>query len=129
MSEEKPPSRQTLYWRKNPFKRLANSAHTRQKKRGLTHLPKPSDKEIEKVWLTCGEECQICGTHIKLHSPTGQNSPDQAELDAIVPDLGYVPGNMAFLCHPCNRRKDCSDWIWVEKLYHFLSQHLAKMAG
>jgi len=70
------------------------------------------------------DECPI------LHTPfvwgisglgKGKTRPDSPTLDRILPELGYIKGNVAFLSHRANRIKDngtmqehydIADWIW-----------------
>jgi hypothetical protein len=70
------------------------------------------------------DECPI------LHTPfvwgasglgKGKMRPDSPTLDRIMPELGYVKGNVAFLSYRANRIKDngtmqehydIADWIW-----------------
>ena len=51
----------------------------------------------------------------------GKTRPDSPTLDRILPELGYVKGNVAFLSYRANRIKDngtmqehydIADWIW-----------------
>ena len=51
----------------------------------------------------------------------GRTRPDTPTLDRILPELGYVKGNVAFLSYRANRIKDngtmqehynIADWIW-----------------
>jgi hypothetical protein len=51
----------------------------------------------------------------------GKTRPDSPTLDRILPELGYVKGNIAFLSQRANRIKDngtmqehynIADWIW-----------------
>lgn len=51
----------------------------------------------------------------------GRTRPDSPTLDRILPELGYVKGNVAFLSYRANRIKDngtmqehynIADWIW-----------------
>ena len=51
----------------------------------------------------------------------GKTRPDTPTLDRILPELGYVKGNVAFLSYRANRIKDngtmqehydIADWIW-----------------
>ena len=70
------------------------------------------------------DECPI------LHTPfvwgasglgKGKMRPDSPTLDRILPELGYIKGNVAFLSYRANRIKDngtmqehydIADWIW-----------------
>jgi hypothetical protein len=48
-------------------------------------------------------ECEHCGMIFKPGNETKRNfSPS---LDRLIPSKGYVVGNIAVLCHDCNRRK------------------------
>ena len=51
----------------------------------------------------------------------GKTRPDSPTLDRILPELGYIKGNVAFLSYRANRIKDngtmqehydIADWIW-----------------
>ena len=51
----------------------------------------------------------------------GRTRPDSPTLDRILPELGYIKGNVAFLSYRANRIKDngtmqehydIADWIW-----------------
>ena len=53
----------------------------------------------------------------------GKTKPNCPSLDRIVPELGYVQGNVAFISHKANRIKDngtmqdhydIADWIWEQ---------------
>ena len=71
------------------------------------------------------DECPIFKTPLEWgHSGLGcgKAKPNGAQLDRIVPQLGYVEGNVAFISHRANRIKDngtmqehydIADWIWA----------------
>jgi hypothetical protein len=53
----------------------------------------------------------------------GKTRPDTPTLDRILPELGYIKGNVAFLSYRANRIKDngtmqehyaIADWIWEQ---------------
>lgn len=52
------------------------------------------------IWLRQNGQCVICECELDLQALK------VVELDKIIPELGYVIGNMQFLCVNCNRRKD-----------------------
>lgn len=52
------------------------------------------------IWLRQNGQCVICDCELDLQTPKA------VQLDKIIPKLGYVAGNMQFLCCSCNRRKD-----------------------
>ena len=72
------------------------------------------------------EECPIFHTPFVWGSSglgSGKTRPDSPTLDRILPELGYIPGNVAFLSYRANRIKDngtmqehykIADWIWEQ---------------
>lgn len=48
------------------------------------------------------EQCPCCGQDMDYTVRTRQNG---AELDRHIPELGYVEGNVSFLCRKCNNWK------------------------
>ena len=70
------------------------------------------------------DECPVFKTPLEWgHSGLGcgKSKPNGPQLDRIVPNLGYVEGNVAFISHRANRIKDngtmeehykIADWIW-----------------
>ncbi|WP_166140835.1 HNH endonuclease [Nocardioides ochotonae] len=53
-------------------------------------------------------KCVECGIALDAKAP--RYTPTAAELDHILPvvdrpDLEFTPSNLAWRCHPCNRRK------------------------
>lgn len=71
------------------------------------------------------DECPIFKTPFEWgHSGLGRGKPkpNGPQLDRIVPELGYVEGNVAFISRRANRIKDngtmqehydIADWIWA----------------
>ena len=111
---------QAAYRVVNSFGEIARHADRRQRKRGLGHLPRPLPEWIETAWLACDGHCELCGTEIQIQHPGGRTDPHAAALDCVVPDRGYQPGNLAFLCSPCNRQKDNHTIETVIRLLDFL---------
>lgn len=66
-------------------------------------------------------DCPLCGQAMVSGQETGRGcSPS---LDRILPGLGYVPHNLWWVCHDCNRQKsdldparayDMWDRVWAE---------------
>jgi 5-methylcytosine-specific restriction endonuclease McrA len=56
-----------------------------------------------KALLDAGWECAYCATPVG--SFTGGARPLSASLDRLIPELGYVPGNVVIACHACNSAK------------------------
>lgn len=57
-------------------------------------------QDIEKVW-PADNRCPIFGLAFKVNKKRGP-SPDSATLDRVLPELGYVPGNIAIISHKAN---------------------------
>jgi hypothetical protein len=84
----------------------------------------PFDLTLQDLIEIATDECPI------LHTPfvwgasglgKGKTRPDSPTLDRILPELGYIKGNVAFLSYRANRIKDngtmqehydIADWIW-----------------
>jgi hypothetical protein len=50
-------------------------------------------------------ECEICHKNLKLG--TNLDKDDSPSIDRIIPEKGYVIGNVAVLCYRCNVIKNC----------------------
>jgi hypothetical protein len=102
---QKNPKRMQEYavaWvRRNPAKYICNTARKRAEKKGIPFSITPSDIIIPDV-------CPVFGFPLVLSvgkgdKPGGKyNSPS---LDRIVPELGYVPGNVRVISFLANTMK------------------------
>lgn len=84
----------------------------------------PFDLVLEDLVAIAPDECPIFHTKFVWGSSLlgkGKTRPDSPTLDRILPELGYVKGNVAFLSYRANRIKDngtmqehydIADWIW-----------------
>ena len=84
----------------------------------------PFDLVIEDLIAIATDECPIFHTPFVWGASglgKGKTRPDSPTLDRILPELGYVKGNVAFLSYRANRIKDngtmqdhydIADWIW-----------------
>ena len=53
--------------------------------------------------------CQCCSRELVYESlPRNALRGSSATLDRIIPHLGYIPTNVAIICHKCNTRKSDS---------------------
>lgn len=92
--------------------RMLESARLRADKAGVPCTITEEDIKIPVY-------CPILG--LKLTTGTGRGpKPNSASLDRIIPDLGYVPGNIAVISHRANTIKNSgtadehqkiADWI------------------
>jgi hypothetical protein len=99
---------------------LRNSRH-RSKSKNL-----PFDLTFDYLISITTDECPVFKTPFKWGTNRGHkgcapnNSPS---LDKIIPELGYVQGNVAFISRRANKMKDdgtmqehyaIADWIWEQ---------------
>ena len=83
------------HYEENREKYLVYSAKSRAKKHGI-----PFDLTIEDVKIPT--VCPILGIPIFWGSKITDNSPS---LDRIIPDLGYIKGNVCVISYKANRYK------------------------
>jgi hypothetical protein len=50
--------------------------------------------------------CECCGKDLNICIDKGHFANNSFSIDRIVPKNGYVVGNVAILCHECNRQKN-----------------------
>lgn len=104
-----------LAWqRAHPEVALVTNARRRAR---LSSKPFTVDYAFVRALLACGK-CKHCGKHLKVG--VGKQSNASPTLDEVRVGEGYKPGNVAVLCHECNRRKSdmtstqlraLADWI------------------
>lgn len=108
--------RRCLQWRiNNPFDAMFHNAQKRAAKRGVPFALTATD--IEAQWIKQDGKCDQGGCPIVLLAGQAVNA---GQLDCTVPDLGYVPENVVFLCAPHNRQKDVHTWVTALRLSHYL---------
>jgi len=108
-----------LFVKLQHLKKYFNNARQRAKRDKV-----PFNLTLQDLIDIAADECPI------LHTPfvwgpsglgKGKTRPDSPTLDRILPELGYVKGNVAFLSYRANRIKDngtmqehydIADWIW-----------------
>jgi hypothetical protein len=99
--------------------RAFSAAKIRAKKKGI-----PFDLDVKHLREITPDTCPILYTVFEW-GPSGLGfgkfKPNSPQLDRIIPELGYVYGNVAFISHRANRIKDdgtmdehyaIADWIW-----------------
>ena len=96
----------------NIRQRMLNSAQKRAENAGVPFTITENDIRIPIY-------CPILGVKLRAHKGKGAKD-DSASLDRIIPELGYVPGNIAVMSHRANRIKSdgtadehqkIADWI------------------
>lgn len=113
---QKCSNKQTNHFKvRNPKYQLVASARHRAKKYGLPCTITHEDFEIP-------ERCPILG--IELEFGTSEDHNAAPSLDRIVPQLGYIPENIAIISHRANQIKNngtadehrqIADWIDANK--------------
>jgi hypothetical protein len=101
------------------LKRYLQNARSRARRDGV-----PFDLTLQDLAKIATDECPIFHTKFVWGTSLlgkGKTRPDSPTLDRILPELGYVKGNVAFLSYRANRIKDngtmqehydIADWIW-----------------
>ena len=92
----------------SPFKYHANKARSRSKLKGYqTDL---TTEYLKEVWDNQNGTCPYTGIKMEI-SRTSQDedikkTPTKASLDRIDPSIGYVKGNVEFVCYCVNVMKN-----------------------
>jgi len=104
------------FYAANPERNLVYEAKKRAKKRGTP---------FSITWknITIPEFCPVLG--IKLERGVGQLTDASPTLDAIVPALGYTPGNIAVISHRANRIKTDASLVELEAVAVWLRAKIA----
>jgi len=99
--------------------RYFDSARQRAKRKGV-----PFSITLEYLRSIAEDKCPIFHTDFswgRAGLGKGKFKDNAPQLDRIIPELGYVIGNVAFISHRANRIKDngtmqehydIADWIW-----------------
>ena len=97
--------------KENIEKVLVSEAKGRAKKLGVPFSITEKD-------VTCPTHCPILGIELLI----GNNHPkdNHPSLDRVVPNLGYVPGNVQIISNRANRIKNDSTVEELGKIYHYL---------
>lgn len=107
------------------YKRLFYQARTRAKRDGITFSITAA--EVLTVWPN-NDRCPIFGTPFEYVKPHGRGkympNPKAPTLDRIIPEKGYVHGNIAILSYRANLIKnDCLDPEIFRQLASWLESH------
>ena len=54
---------------------------------------------------------------------TGPHDPHSPSVDRLIPELGYVPGNIKMICYACNRRKNTSSIKQLEQIIRYMRKY------
>jgi hypothetical protein len=99
------------YHKANPEFSLWAQAKARAKKRNTSFT-------ITKEDIIIPEFCPVLGIPLfKIGKKVGPNSPS---LDCIIPELGYVPGNIVVMSFKANTMKSNASFEEIEQLYLYM---------
>lgn len=99
------------YLAKHPEFSMWVGAKRRAKKRGTPFAIRRADVLIPKI-------CPVLGTI--LEKGEGRCSPNSPSLDCIIPELGYVPGNIVVMSHKANTMKSNATLRELEALVSWM---------
>jgi hypothetical protein len=105
-------------WRKkNPAKTMVSSAKKRAKLKGIPFSITYEDVVVPDV-------CPILNIPLRVNQTGETYTKNSPTLDRIVPELGYVSGNIQCISHLANVMKNCATREelltfadWVQKTY------------
>lgn len=102
----------------NSIREKLNSARKRAKDSGY-----PFDLSIEDL-MPFPTHCEVLGIELK-YIAYGNDRPDGlATLDKLIPDLGYVKGNVKIISHKANRLKSDLDLETLELLKAYMLRNI-----
>ncbi len=97
--------RVSAWQRANPEKTMLHQAKSRCNKSGVHFALKPSDIFIPDVCPVLGLKLTSSGDYAKDDGHSHGARATSASLDRIIPELGYVPGNVMVISHRANTLK------------------------
>lgn len=107
----------TKAWhRNNPARSYCLAAKRRAKTKGV-----PFDLEPEDIIFP--DICPVLGIPI-LFSSERVRTDNTPSIDRIVPELGYVKGNIEVVSWRANRLKNNASFEEIEKLYNYMKKFL-----
>jgi len=102
-----------LWRRSQPEKTLLTLARQRAKRDGIPFSITANDIKLV-------TKCPVLG--IKLVYGSSRQGNTSPSLDRIVPDKGYVPGNVAIMSMKANRLKSNGTLDEITKVYRWLKR-------
>lgn len=99
-----------------PWKATFHRLKVRAKK---NNIPFNLTKEyLESIWT---DTCPVFGIPLEVSSTPGAND-NNPNVDRIVPELGYVVGNIQIISGKANRMKNDGSLADLERLVEFMQQ-------
>jgi hypothetical protein len=72
---------------------------------------------ITEADIVVPEVCPVLGIRLVRHHRGGKGHDDSFSLDRVVPELGYVPGNIVVMSNRANRMKNNATPAEIEMLH------------
>lgn len=82
---------------------------------------------ITKEHINIPETCPALG--VKIGKSKGFSGPFSPTLDRIVPEMGYVPGNILVISSRANQIKTDATWREIQSLADFYKEYIIKHFG
>lgn len=104
------------YNENNHLRRLITNCRTRAKSLNIPY----DDADILQVYLQSTYDqgiCEVCGKKLEITLKKKHYGNNSISIDRIVPENGYVIGNVAIICGECNRQKSDTS---LEKMKHMV---------
>ena len=79
----------------------------------------PFGIEIEDVVVP--DFCPVLG--IPISRQEGKSNSHSPSLDRIIPELGYIPGNVMVISHKANTMKSNATWDEISRFYNFYKKY------
>jgi hypothetical protein len=99
-----------LQWRKdNSFKCLISSCISRARKKNVTYDSRKMLSDYLKPIYNKGV-CECCHCELEANIGNGKQLDNSFSIDRIIPELGYIIGNVAIICKRCNQIKNNGTW-------------------
>ncbi len=114
-NKEKVKEVQRSYAAKNPERSMISDAKKRSKKRSVPLTITYKDIKIP-------DTCPVLGIQLKRNLNGGKPSDNSPALDAIIPQKGYVVGNIAVISHRANRIKTDATLEELKKVTDWLER-------
>lgn len=103
------------YAQKRPDIGMFNQAKRRAKEQGVPFTITYDD-------IVFPEFCPVFG--VKLERGAGRPGPNSPSLDRIIPELGYVPGNVCVISHRANTIKNNATISELQQVIEYIKTYM-----
>lgn len=106
--------------RRNPAAHTIISLKRRARENGMEFA-------LTKADIVFPERCECCGQIMEIGTtPNGGPTRNSPSVDRIDSSRGYVPGNIAFICHRCNVLKKDGTIAEFEQILAYMKEKLSR---